>query len=36
MRYLAIAVKLHVDASKSGIGDAESERLFKKNIPRFD
>ena len=36
MRYLAIAVKLHSDASKSGISDAQSERWFKQFNPRFE
>ena len=36
MRYLAIAVKLHVDAAKSGIDDKQAEKWFKQFNPRFD
>lgn len=36
MRYLAIAVKLNIDSTKSGIGDRQSEEWFKKFNPRFD
>ncbi len=36
MRYLAIAVKLHVDAGKAGVSDDQSERWFKQFNPRFD
>lgn len=36
MRYLAIAVKLHVDAGKSGIDDKQSEKWFKQFNPRFE
>lgn len=36
MRYLAIATKLNVDSSKSGIGDRQSEEWFRKFNPRFE
>ncbi len=36
MRYLAIAVKMHVDAGKAGIDDAQSEKWFKQFNPRFE
>jgi hypothetical protein len=35
MRYLALAVKTHVDASKSGIGDKEAERMYNAAHPIF-
>ncbi len=36
MRYLAIAVRMHVDAGKAGVTDEQSERWFKQFNPRFD
>lgn len=36
MRYLAIAVKLHVDQSKSGVDDKQADEWFRKFNPRFD
>ncbi len=35
MRYLAIAVKMHVDAGKSGVSDDQSEKWFKQFNPVF-
>lgn len=35
-RYLAIAIKRHVDAAKSGVSDAQSEKWFKEFNPRFE
>lgn len=35
-RYLAIAVRMHVDAGKAGIDDDQSEKWFKQFHPRFD
>lgn len=34
-RYMAIAIKAHVDSLKSGIGDDEAERMYKKYNPLF-
>lgn len=36
LRYAAIAIKTHVDSAKSGISDAEAEKLYNKYNPRFD
>lgn len=36
MRYLAIAVKLHVDAGKAGVSDAQAEKWFRQFNPRFE
>lgn len=36
LRYLSLATKLHVDSSKSGISDEQSEKWFKQYNPRFD
>lgn len=36
MRYLAIAVKLHVDNGRTGVDDKQSEEWFRKFNPRFD
>lgn len=36
MRYLAIATKMHVDSSKSGVSDTQSEKWFKQANPRFE
>ena len=35
-RYLAIAVKMHIDAGKAGVSDAQSERWFQQFNPRFE
>ncbi len=35
-RYMAIAIKRHVDAGKAGVDDAQSEKWFKQFNPRFD
>jgi hypothetical protein len=35
-RYMAIAVKRHVDAGKAGVTDEQSEKWFKQFNPRFD
>ncbi len=35
-RYMAIAVKRHVDAGKAGITDEQAERWFKQFNPRFE
>jgi phage terminase large subunit len=35
-RYLAIAVKIHVDAGKAGVSDEQAEKWFKQFNPRFD
>jgi len=35
MRYLAIAVKLHVDQSRSGIDDKQADQWYNKYNPRF-
>jgi membrane carboxypeptidase/penicillin-binding protein len=35
MRYLAIAVKRHVDAGKAGVTDDQSEKWFKQYNPLF-
>ncbi len=35
-RYLAIAVRMHVDAGKAGVNDDQSEKWFKQFNPRFD
>ena len=36
MRYLAIAIKRHVDAGKTGISDEQSEKWYKQFNPRFE
>lgn len=36
MRYLAIAVKIRIDAGKAGIDDKQSEKWFQQFNPRFD
>lgn len=36
MRYLALAVKMHVDSGKAGITEREAEALYNKYHPRFD
>lgn len=35
-RYMAIAIKMHVDAGKAGVDDAQSEAWFKKFNPVFE
>lgn len=35
-RYMAIAIKRHVDGNKGGIDDDQSDRWFKQFNPRFD
>lgn len=35
-RYLAIAVKMHIDAGKAGVDDAQADRWFKQFNPRFE
>jgi hypothetical protein len=35
-RYLALAVKLHVDGGKAGVTDEQSERWYNQYVPRFD
>jgi len=35
VRYLALAVKIHVDTN-SGIGDKEAEALYNKHNPVFE
>lgn len=35
-RYLALAVRLHVDAGKAGVDDKQAERWFNQMNPRFD
>lgn len=35
-RYMAIAVKMHVDSEKSGISDKEAESMWRKHNPRFE
>ena len=35
-RYLAIAIKRHVDAGKSGVSDDQADQWYEKNNPRFD
>lgn len=35
-RYLAIAVKRHIDAGKAGVDDDQSEKWFRQFNPRFD
>lgn len=35
-RYMAIAIKMHVDAAKSGVTDAQAERWYNEYNPRFD
>ena len=35
-RYLAIAMKIHVDGGKAGIDDEQSERWYKQFNPRFE
>ena len=36
MRYMAIAVKRHIDAGKAGVTDEQAEKWFKQFNPRFD
>ena len=36
MRYLAIAVKRHIDAGKAGVTDEQAEKWFKQFNPVFD
>ncbi len=35
-RYMAIAVKRHVDAGKAGVDDAQGEKWYNQYNPRFD
>ena len=35
MRYLAMAVRLHIDAGKAGIDDKQAEKWFNQMNPRF-
>lgn len=35
-RYMAIAIKAHVDSSKSGIGDDEAQKMYNKHNPLFN
>lgn len=35
-RYLAIAVRMHVDAGKAGVNDDQADEWFKRFNPRFD
>ena len=35
-RYLALATKIHVDGSKSGVTDEQSDKWFNQYVPRFD
>lgn len=35
-RYMAIAVRRHLDAGKGGVDDTQSEKWFKQFNPRFD
>lgn len=35
-RYLAIAIKMHVDAGKAGVTDDQAEEWFKRFNPRFE
>ncbi len=35
-RYMAIAVKKHVDSGRSGVSDEQSERWYSQYNPRFD
>lgn len=35
-RYMAIAIKKHVDSIGSGISDAQAEAMYNKHHPRFD
>lgn len=35
-RYMAIAVKMHIDGDKSGITDSEADKLYNKYNPIFD
>ena len=35
-RYMAIAVKMHVDAGKAGVDDAQGEKWYNQYNPRFD
>lgn len=35
-RYLALAVRLHVDAGKAGVDDNQSDEWYRKFNPRFD
>lgn len=35
-RYLSLATKIHVDGSKGGITDEQSEKWFNQYMPRFD
>ena len=36
LRYMALAVRLHVDAGKAGVDDAQAERWYNKYNPQFD
>lgn len=36
LRYLAIAVKIHVDAGKAGVTDEQADKWYKLYNPRFD
>jgi hypothetical protein len=35
-RYMAIAIKRHVDAGKSGVGDSQADEWYEKHNPRFE
>ena len=35
-RYLAIAIKMHIDSAKTGISDAEADRMYNKFHPIFE
>jgi len=35
-RYMALAVKLHVDSGKAGVSDEQADKWFKQFNPRFD
>jgi hypothetical protein len=35
-RYMALAIKAHIDEDKGGITDAEAERLYNRYHPRFE
>ena len=35
-RYMAIAIKMHVDAGKAGVTDAQAEKWYNQYNPRFD
>jgi phage terminase large subunit len=36
LRYMSIAIRLHVDAAKSGVSDKQSEAWFRQYNPKFD